>query len=155
MTEPSDLQAPRVLPAVRVDRNLEGARVASRVLPTPVPERMERDMASPKGFTVETDEPAGDGVVIRIKGELDLAAAPELVDAIVDSNESPRVSLDLSGVTFLDSSAIGALVAAGRALAESGRRLEVGPRSDIVTRVLEITGLTDSAEAFDVLPEEQ
>ena len=109
-------------------------------------------MSPPKAFTVEIDEPAGDRVVIRIKGELDMAAAPDLTEAIVGAKESTRVSLDLSGVTFLDSSAIGALVASGRSLAEAGSRLELGPRSDIVTRVLEITGLADTAEAFDVLP---
>ncbi len=111
-------------------------------------------MSPPKAFTVEIDEPAGDRVVIRIKGELDMAAAPDLTEAIVGSKTSTRVSLDLSGVTFLDSSAIGALVSSGRSLAEAGSRLELGPRSDIVTRVLEITGLADTAEAFDVLPED-
>ena len=109
-------------------------------------------MSPPKGFTVEIDEPAGDRVVIRVKGELDMAAAPDLTEAIVGSKESTRVSLDLSGVTFLDSSASGALVSSGRSLAEAGSRLEVGPLSDVVTRVLEITGLAETAEAFDVLP---
>lgn len=108
-------------------------------------------MSSPKGFTVEFDEPEGDRVVIRVKGELDMAAAPDLSEAINRAKGSGRVSLDLSGVTFLDSSAIGALVASGRSLAEQGSRLEVGPRSDIVMRVLEITGLSETAEAFDVL----
>jgi len=37
-------------------------------------------------------------------------------------------------------------------VADGGRRLQIGPRSDIVTRVLEITGLADNSEAFDVLP---
>ena len=109
-------------------------------------------MPSPQGFNVEIDEPEGDQVLIRVKGELDMAAAPELTGAIVGSQGGSRITLDLSGVTFLDSSAIGALVASGREVTDSGRRLEIGPRSDIVTRVLEITGLADNSEAFDVLP---
>jgi anti-sigma B factor antagonist len=109
-------------------------------------------MSPPKGFTVEIDEPEEHRVVIRIKGELDMAAAPDLTEAIVGAKDSAGVTLDLSGVTFLDSSAIGALVSSGRSLAEAGSRLEIGPRSDIVTRVLEITGLADTSEAFDVLP---
>ena len=109
-------------------------------------------MSSTPGFTVDLDEPEGDRVSIRVKGELDMAATPTLTQAIVSAASTPRICLDLSGVTFLDSSAIGALVASGREVGEAGSRLEIGPRSDIVTRVLEITGLADSSEAFDVLP---
>ena len=104
------------------------------------------------GFTVEVGDPEGGQVVIRVKGELDMAATPTLTEAIVGTGGAEKIHLDLSGVTFLDSSGIGALVASGREVSERGSRLEVGPRSDIVTRVLEITGLGESSEAFDVLP---
>jgi anti-anti-sigma factor len=109
-------------------------------------------MSSPQGFTVETGARAGDRVEILVKGELDMAATSGLTEAIVGAKEAKRISLDLSGVTFLDSSAIGALVASGREVAEAGSRLEIGPRSEIVSRVLEITGLSQTSEAFDVLP---
>jgi anti-sigma B factor antagonist len=109
-------------------------------------------MSSTPGFTVEIDEPDGGRVSIHAKGELDLAATPALTQAIIGAAGTPRINLDLSGVTFLDSSAIGALVASGREVGEAGSRLEIGPRSNIVTRVLEITGLASSSEAFDVLP---
>jgi anti-sigma B factor antagonist len=110
-------------------------------------------MSATPGFTVDLDEPEGDRVSIRVKGELDMAATPTLTQAIVSASSTPRICLDLSGVTFLDSSAIGALVASGREVGEAGSRLEIGPRSEIVSRVLEITGLADSSEAFDVLPD--
>jgi anti-sigma B factor antagonist len=109
-------------------------------------------MSSPQGFTVEIDDPEGDAVGIRVKGELDMAATPGLTEAIVGVKGCSRITLDLSGVTFLDSSAIGALVASGREVGAAGCRLEIGPRSDIVSRVLEITGLAETSEAFDVLP---
>jgi len=109
-------------------------------------------MSSPQGFTVEIDDAEGDSVVIRVKGELDMAATPDLTEAIVGAKDRGRIALDLSGVTFLDSSAIGALVASGREVSDAGGRLEIGPRSDIVNRVLEITGLAETSEAFDVLP---
>jgi anti-anti-sigma factor len=111
-------------------------------------------MSSTAGFTVETGDPAGDEVSIRVKGELDMAATPALTEAIRAAAATPRIVLDLSGVTFLDSSAIGALVASGREVGEGGGRLSIGPRSDIVNRVLEITGLDESSDAFDVLPQE-
>lgn len=110
-------------------------------------------MSATPAFTVEVGEPDGDRVSIRVKGELDLAATPTLTQAIVGSASTPRIHLDLSGVTFIDSSAIGALVASGREVGEAGSRLEIGPRSDTVSRVLEITGLAESSEAFDVLPD--
>jgi anti-anti-sigma factor len=110
-------------------------------------------MSSPQGFSVEIDDPDGNTVTIRVKGELDMAATPTITESIVGAKGSGTIRLDLSGVTFLDSSAIGALVASGREVDEAGGRLQIGPRSDIVTRVLEITGLADSSEAFDVLPE--
>ncbi|MFL6204288.1 MAG: STAS domain-containing protein [Acidimicrobiales bacterium] len=109
-------------------------------------------MSSTPGFNLEADEPEGDRVSIRVKGELDMAATPTLTQAIVGTTGVERIHLDLSGVTFLDSSAIGALVASGREIGEKGIRLEIGPRSDIVARVLQITGLDESSEAFDVLP---
>ena len=109
-------------------------------------------MSSPQGFTVETEERGGDAVSILVKGELDMAATPGLTEAIGKAKDAPRITLDLSGVTFLDSSAIGALVACGREVSEAGGRLEIGRRSDIVNRVLEITGLAETSEAFDVLP---
>jgi anti-anti-sigma factor len=109
-------------------------------------------MSSPQGFTVETDTTEGGGVAIRVSGELDMAATSGLTEAIVGAKGAELITLDLSGVTFLDSSAIGALVASGREVAESGGRLAIGPRSAIVSRVLDITGLAESSEAFDVLP---
>jgi anti-sigma B factor antagonist len=108
--------------------------------------------STPTGFSLEADDPEDDRVSIRVKGELDMAATPSLTEAITGASGVSRIHLDLSGVTFLDSSAIGALVASGREIAEKGIRLEIGPRSDIVSRVLEITGLDESSEAFDVLP---
>ncbi len=112
-------------------------------------------MATPQGFAVEIGEPSDGTLSITVKGELDMSAAPGLSEAISEAaGEGATVVLDLQAVTFLDSSAIGALVAAGRELSGRDGRLQVGPRSAIVSKVLEITGLADSSEAFDVLPEE-
>ena len=110
-------------------------------------------MSSRPAFTVEIGASDGERASVVVSGELDMAATPSLTGAITGLAGTPRIHLDLGGVTFLDSSAIGALVASGREVGEKGSRLEIGPRSDIVTRVLEITGLAESSEAFDVVPE--
>lgn len=111
-------------------------------------------MSSPQGFAVEVSDQDAGAVGIRVRGELDMSAAPGLTEAIAKVKDGATVVLDLSGVTFLDSSAIGALVGCGREITEGGGRLQIGPRSDIVRRVLEITGLAEPSDAFDVLPED-
>jgi len=112
-------------------------------------------MSAPQGFAVEVGD-ARDGTVgIAVRGELDMSAAPDLAEAIAGARTgADTLVLDLSRVTFLDSSAIGALVAAGRDVLEAGGRLQIGPRSEIVSRVLEITGLAGQSDAFDVLPQD-
>lgn len=108
--------------------------------------------STPPGFSVEVDAPQEGATVIRVRGELDMSTSPELAKAVTTAGaDTDRVRLDLTDVTFLDSSAIGALVAVGGELAQGGSRLQIGPRSDIVNRVLEITGLAEPSDAFDVL----
>lgn len=55
----------------------------------------------------------GSTLVVAVAGELDLASAPELADALgdVDWEEFDRVVFDLQEVDFLDSSGLGALIA--------------------------------------------
>ena len=105
-------------------------------------------------FAVEVGSLDAGAAVIRVRGELDMSTSPELTAAVSRAGAgATTVQLDLSAVTFLDSSAIGALVSAGSELAEAGHRLQIGLRSDIVNRVLEITGLAEPSDAFDVLPQ--
>lgn len=96
------------------------------------------------------------GHVIHVRGELDLASAPQLSAALSEAagQGTQPVLLDLSGVTFIDSSALRALVLAGRELGESGRKLQIGPRSEMVNRVLTMTSLDQHTDAFQVLPDE-
>lgn len=91
--------------------------------------------------------------MVRVKGELDMSTAPSLAHALADAGPADAtVVVDLSAVAFLDSSAIGTLITAGRARNEAGGRLQIGGRSAIVERVLEITGLAQTSDAFEILP---
>lgn len=111
--------------------------------------------ASPHAFSVEVGDIVGDDIRLTVSGELDLSSASDLTNAIVGAGgDAATVTLDLSQVGFLDSSAIGALIAAGQELADAGRRLRIGRRSAIVSRVLEITGLSEHPDAFDVLSDQ-
>src|SRR3954452_14622633 len=107
-------------------------------------------MAPPEGFAIDADT-SGERTVVTVRGELDMSNAPTLVETLTrDAGGGGKVLVDLAQVTFIDSSAIGGLVSAGGTIADAGGRLSIGPRSDTVQRILEITGLAQGTDAFDV-----
>jgi anti-sigma B factor antagonist len=83
------------------------------------------------------------GVVLTLRGELDLATVPLVQEKLIDRAARNRgmVVIDLSGLRFIDSSGVRMLVRAERQLRVSGRQLVLvrGPRA--VRRVFELTGL--------------
>jgi anti-anti-sigma factor len=95
----------------------------------------------------------GDAVVLSIVGEIDMATAPEVAHAIDGRHEGvERVVVDLSEVTFLDSSALNALVHSQRSLAENdiGFRI-ISPSDHAVRNVFDITHLTGPLSVVDSL----
>jgi anti-anti-sigma factor len=77
-------------------------------------------------------------------GEVDLATAQVLRDALLSALREHRPALltvDVSGVTFLDCTGISALVAAHAAAARAGCQLWVTGSRPMVHRVLGLTGL--------------
>ena len=78
---------------------------------------------------------------VIVTGEVDLAVEEPFVaevDSVAARDGGSAVVLDLSGVTFLDSSGVRALI---RLRQRHGERLRLGELSTPVRRVLEITGL--------------
>jgi anti-sigma B factor antagonist len=87
------------------------------------------------GFSVEEKN----GVrVLRLRGELDLATAEKLTDGLSGLQDSDVV-VDLSGLTFIDSSGISVLV---REYNRRGELVLSNPRPNIA-RVLRIAGIGD------------
>jgi anti-anti-sigma regulatory factor len=66
---------------------------------------------------------------VAVAGEVDLATTPVLRD------------VDLAGVTFLDCTGLGALVAVRNAAIRAGGQMRVSHPQPIVRRVLKVTGL--------------
>jgi anti-sigma B factor antagonist len=103
----------------------------------------------PFSVTVARD---GDRAVIAVRGELDLATAPELEAALLpDLREGGSALLDLRGLEFMDSTGVRVIVAAHHAAQEHGGTLALvrtapdGP----VARVLEISGLDAVLDMVD------
>lgn len=81
---------------------------------------------------------------VIVTGELDMASAAELktvLQGAVSAEGAERVIVDLGGVGFLDSSGLGALVAASRTSREIGVVLELANPSDPVHRTIVFSGL--------------
>ncbi|QFS84449.1 Putative anti-sigma factor antagonist [Roseivivax sp. THAF40] len=79
--------------------------------------------------------------VITVKADrIDAAVALEFKDAMRAACDAagPRVLLDLSAVTFIDSSGLGAIVAAMKQL-ESGQQLELAALNPLVDTVFRLT----------------
>jgi anti-sigma B factor antagonist len=87
-------------------------------------------------FSVEDDTI---GPIVTASGQLDLAVTDEL--RAVLSPLSGVVTVDLTDVTFIDSSAIGVLVGAHNHLADHGGNLRLRNPQELPRRVLEIVGL--------------
>lgn len=83
-------------------------------------------------------------------GELDLVTAPLLARALVEAegagDGSAPIVLDLTGVTFMDSSGLAAVLEAVQRGEEHGGngRLGIVPGEGVVVRVLELADLMDS-----------
>jgi anti-sigma B factor antagonist len=80
--------------------------------------------------------------VVALHGELDIASAGGLADALVEVAGS-TVVVDLSGLTFINSSGISALEVARNRILEKGLgQLVLTRPGEMVRKVLEIVGLS-------------
>jgi anti-anti-sigma factor len=80
--------------------------------------------------------------VVRVSGELDIATVPILADALHGLDGScDRVVLDLSGLTFIDSTGLTLAVGEHQRAANDGCELVLAGATDNVLKVLRLTGL--------------
>ena len=90
------------------------------------------------------DRVSGEFDVIELAGDIDVETARTLRAHIVErfSDSTARVVIDLSGVDFMDSSGLGALVS-GWQLSRDEGAFRIAGANSIVRRVLSITGMED------------
>ncbi|TDB71479.1 STAS domain-containing protein [Micromonospora sp. KC723] len=96
-------------------------------------------------FTVTHSPRDGGGVCLRLAGELDLSTSGELnetIDRLATQGER-HLLLDLSELTFCDSTGIAAFVRGDNRASAAGGWLRLTGASGRVDRVLQVTGLAD------------
>jgi anti-anti-sigma factor len=104
---------------------------------------------SPEGtqFEVTTEPPAeAEGpLVLAVSGELDLAVAQEFSAALDEPERGPAgVVIDMESVTFIDSSALHALLRAVQQRQDLGLPIVLVASEDTaVSRLLELAGVRD------------
>lgn len=101
---------------------------------------------------LEVDTQERNGLVhMVLRGELDLSTADKVDQALRRAEAgSPRVVvLDLSKLSFLDSTGLRCLVTADRRAREEGRRLVLVRGPGAVQRVFSITRLDERLEMVD------
>ncbi|HXB14660.1 MAG TPA: STAS domain-containing protein [Solirubrobacteraceae bacterium] len=103
-------------------------------------------------FLITRRELADDTSLLSVEGDLDLASAPSLKWALADLQTagSRHVVVDLSRVSFIDSTALGVLVGAQRAL-DPGVKLAIACSEENVLRIFELTGLDGMFELVPTL----
>jgi len=102
-----------------------------------------------RAFDLSEREPQPDCREIRVSGELDLAVADQLDEALQRAcRDSSQVLVSLEDCEFIDSSGIAVIIAAYRRLLADGGQLAVYGSGNQVHRVLAVTGLTENDLVF-------
>jgi anti-sigma B factor antagonist len=93
-----------------------------------------------------------DGLVhVWLVGELDLSTVAKVQEELrkVEQSSPATVVIDLSKLTFLDSTGLRCIVTADERAREAGRRMVVVRGPDAVQRVFSITRLEERLEMVD------
>jgi len=93
-----------------------------------------------------------DGLVhMALVGELDLSSVAKVQEELrrIEAGSPPTLVLDLSKLSFLDSTGLRCIVTADERAREGGRRIVIVRGPDAVQRVFTITRLEERLEIVD------
>src|SRR5690606_32278084 len=102
-------------------------------------------MTTSSDLRIEVDSGHQEATV-SVQGEIDYGSVSHLRSVLADLSETQSdlpVVLDLSQVTFIDSTGLGVLVQAKQRIEAAGRSMKVRDPQPRVQRVLELGGLLD------------
>jgi anti-anti-sigma factor len=93
-------------------------------------------------------------VVVSVRGELDVVTSRQFGDYLSQATaDHDRVVLDLSGVDFMDTTALAVIVAHWRRQVEAGGRFLLAGARYKYTKALWITGLADRLPLYGTVDE--
>jgi anti-sigma B factor antagonist len=102
---------------------------------------------SPLPEPVEAQDATGDGShTLVLSGELDIASSAELKARLLQlcANQTTAITLDLSGLTFMDSTGLFMVLFAKELADTHGYDFLLIPGSPTIQHVFELTGLLDA-----------
>ena len=95
----------------------------------------------------------GDRAIVTVRGDFDLQVAERVVAELEKVEEAAPALLviDLSGLSFMDSSGMGVIAAAQARAVEAGRRIVLVRPPYTVRRAFELSGFDDVVTVVDDL----
>ena len=105
-------------------------------------------------LAMECEPFSSKGCVVVAHGQIDLYSAPSFKEALASAIDGGNVDLvvDLSDVSFMDSTGLGALVGAHKRLDLLGGSLVVVSPDATIKRVFELVGLSRRFEVLAARP---
>lgn len=102
---------------------------------------------------IDTSTVEGRLAVVRLDGRLNMVAAPRLKTAIEDvvDGGGTHVVVDLTAVPFMDSSGLGALIAALKKARQAHGDLRIAGVNEQVATVLQLTNLDRVLRPFETV----
>ncbi|MEZ5126568.1 MAG: STAS domain-containing protein [Thermoleophilia bacterium] len=94
-------------------------------------------------FSVSSERQGATTGIVTLAGEVDIYTAPRFKEGMLELLDGGVHTLivDLSGVTFIDSTALGVLIGGLRRVHDAGGSMALVVATPAVERVLSITGL--------------
>jgi len=105
-------------------------------------------------FHMESITAGGDCAVLRIDGDIDAYAAPQLRHRVTDlaAHGTVHIIADLRGAGFLDSAGLGALVGSRNELRTRGGSLTLVAGTGPILQIIRMTGLGDTFAVHSCVP---
>jgi anti-anti-sigma factor len=102
-------------------------------------------------LTVRVQRGAPHTTLVRVEGEIDVAAAVQLERALLPLVRHGAVVLEAAGITMLGSHGLRVLLAADRASRVHGGSFRIAAPSPALRQVLDVTQVSENLEVFDRL----
>lgn len=99
-----------------------------------------------------TEEATADGsATVAVSGELDLSTASEMRDHLYAllARGTTQLTVDVTGLTFIDSTGLGVIVAVLKRAREAGGNLTLKGPNRSARKVLDISGLSRIIDVVD------